>query len=157
MEITCSRSPVRSAILLVRTREAFITKLLTADVRPVQMTVPNRPDAGLKQERSSAKFSKFRSHSCLSGWPMTTVQKTPSFIKPDAHLSPQPINRGFCAWELQEFGIEFHYCLESYFVRLLSWIVLSKAVAVCAVAALKLRSILGVGPKVKDFIEDPFR
>jgi hypothetical protein len=28
---------------------------------------------------------------------------------------------------------------------------------VCVVAALKLKSILGVGPKVKDFIEDPFR
>jgi hypothetical protein len=28
---------------------------------------------------------------------------------------------------------------------------------VCAVAALKLKSILGVGHKVKDSIEDPFR
>jgi len=28
---------------------------------------------------------------------------------------------------------------------------------VCVVAALKLKSILGVGPKVKDSIEDPFR
>jgi hypothetical protein len=28
---------------------------------------------------------------------------------------------------------------------------------VCAVAALKLKSILGVGPKVKDSIEGPFR
>jgi hypothetical protein len=28
---------------------------------------------------------------------------------------------------------------------------------VCTVAALKLKSILGVGPKVKDSIEDPFR
>jgi hypothetical protein len=28
---------------------------------------------------------------------------------------------------------------------------------VCAVAALKLKSILGVGPKVNDSIEDPFR
>jgi hypothetical protein len=42
-------------------------------------------------------------------------------------------------------------------VRLLSWFVLSKAIAVCDVAALKLKSILGVGPKVKDSIEDPFR
>jgi len=77
--------------------------------------------------------------------------------RPDAHLSPQPINRGLCAWELQEFGIEFHYCLESYFVRLLSWFVLSEAVVVCTVAVLKLKSILGVGLKVKDSIEDPFR
>jgi hypothetical protein len=28
---------------------------------------------------------------------------------------------------------------------------------VCAVAALNLKSILGVGPKVNDSIEDPFR
>jgi hypothetical protein len=34
---------------------------------------------------------------------------------------------------------------------------LSKAVAVCGVAALILKFILGVGPKVKDSIEDPFR
>jgi hypothetical protein len=40
---------------------------------------------------------------------------------------------------------------------LLSSVDLSEAVTVCAVAALKLKSILGVGPKVKDSIEDPFR
>jgi hypothetical protein len=34
MEIACSRSPVRTAILLVRMREAFIRKLLAANVRP---------------------------------------------------------------------------------------------------------------------------
>jgi hypothetical protein len=33
MEITCSRSPVRTAVLLVLTREAFIRKLLAVDVR----------------------------------------------------------------------------------------------------------------------------
>jgi hypothetical protein len=32
MEIVCSRSPVRMAILLIRTSEAFIRKLLAADV-----------------------------------------------------------------------------------------------------------------------------
>jgi hypothetical protein len=42
-------------------------------------------------------------------------------------------------------------------VRLLSLFVLFRAVAVLAVPALKLKSILGVGPKVKDSIEDPFR
>jgi hypothetical protein len=42
-------------------------------------------------------------------------------------------------------------------VKLLSCIVLSKAVVVCAVAALKLKSILGVDPKIKDSIKDPFR
>jgi hypothetical protein len=42
-------------------------------------------------------------------------------------------------------------------VSLLSWVDLSEAVAMCAIAALNLKSILGVGPKVKDSIEDPFR
>jgi hypothetical protein len=42
-------------------------------------------------------------------------------------------------------------------VRLLNRFVLSRAVVMCDVAALKLKSILGVGPKVKDSIEDSFR
>jgi hypothetical protein len=63
----------------------------------VRRTVPHRPDAALKQERFSAKISEFWSHSCLSERPMTTVRTAPSFIKPNAHLSPQPINRGPCA------------------------------------------------------------
>jgi hypothetical protein len=33
----------------------------------VRTTMPHRPDAALKQERSSAKFLKFWSHSCPSG------------------------------------------------------------------------------------------
>jgi hypothetical protein len=32
-----------------------------------------------------------------------------------------------------------------------------KPYPLCVVAVLKLRSILGVSPKVKDFIEDPFK
>jgi hypothetical protein len=42
-------------------------------------------------------------------------------------------------------------------VSLLSRVDLSEAFVVCAVAVLKLKSILGVGPKVKDSIEDTFR
>jgi hypothetical protein len=42
-------------------------------------------------------------------------------------------------------------------MRLLSCVYLYEAIVVCAVAALKLKSILGVDPKVKDSIEDPFR
>jgi hypothetical protein len=34
MEIASSRSPVRTAVLLVQTRKAFIRKLFAADVRP---------------------------------------------------------------------------------------------------------------------------
>jgi hypothetical protein len=60
----------------------------------VWTTGHHRPDAALKPERSSVKFLEFRSHSCPSGRPMTTVRTTPSFIKPDAYLNCQPINRG---------------------------------------------------------------
>jgi hypothetical protein len=51
----------------------------------------HRLDAALKQERSSSKFLEFRSHSCSSVRPMTTVRTAPSFIKPDAHLNYKPI------------------------------------------------------------------
>jgi hypothetical protein len=73
----------------------------------VRTIVAHPPDEALKQERSSAKFLEFRSYSCSSGQPITTVRTTPNFIKPDANLSPQPLNRGSCAWELQEFRGEF--------------------------------------------------
>jgi hypothetical protein len=42
-------------------------------------------------------------------------------------------------------------------VRLLSCVDISEAIVVCVIATLKLKSILGVGHKVKDSIEDPFR
>jgi hypothetical protein len=60
----------------------------------VRTTGHHRLDAALKQERSSAKFSKFWSHSCPAGRPMTTRPPGPNFIKPDAHLNCQPINKG---------------------------------------------------------------
>jgi hypothetical protein len=60
----------------------------------VQTTGQQRQDAALKQERFSAKFSKFRSYSCPSRRPMTTVRTAPNFIKPDTHLNCQPINKG---------------------------------------------------------------
>jgi hypothetical protein len=63
----------------------------------VQTTGQHRSDAALKQERSSAKILEFRSHSYPSGRLMTIVWTAPSFIKPDTHLGPQPINRGPCA------------------------------------------------------------
>jgi hypothetical protein len=51
IEIVCNRSSIRTAILLVRTREAFIRKLLAADVRlsgcqrlTVWMRLSNRKD-----------------------------------------------------------------------------------------------------------------
>jgi hypothetical protein len=53
----------------------------------VRTTESHRQDAAIKQERSSAKFSEFRSHSCPSRQPMTTIRTTPSFINPDAPLN----------------------------------------------------------------------
>jgi hypothetical protein len=60
----------------------------------VRTTGQHRPDAALKQERFSAKFLEFQSYGCSYRRPMTTVRTTSSFIKPDAHLSCQSINRG---------------------------------------------------------------
>jgi hypothetical protein len=60
-------------------------------------------------------------------------------------------------WELQEFGSEFLQSLESYFVKLLELICSFSSHCKCAVAVLQLKSILEVGPKVNDSIEDPFR
>jgi hypothetical protein len=57
----------------------------------IRMTGQHNPDATLKQERFSTKFW---SHSCPSGRPLTTIRTAPSFIKPDAHFNSQPINRG---------------------------------------------------------------
>jgi hypothetical protein len=60
----------------------------------VHMSVPHRPDMTLKQERFLAKILEFWLYNCPSGRPMSTVQMAPIFIKPDSHLSPQPINIG---------------------------------------------------------------
>jgi hypothetical protein len=54
----------------------------------VQTTGQHRLDAAFNQERFSTKFSEFRAHSCPFGRLMTIVLTAPSFIKPDAHLSP---------------------------------------------------------------------
>jgi hypothetical protein len=61
MEITCSRSPVRTAILLVWTHEVFIRKLLAADVRPsgqqgntIRTRLSNRKDF----QRKSQNFGR---------------------------------------------------------------------------------------------------
>jgi hypothetical protein len=47
--------------------------------------------------------------------------------------------------------------LESFILELLCWTVLSEAVAVVCCCCAELKSILGVSPKVKDSIEDPFK
>jgi hypothetical protein len=97
MEIACSRLPVQTAIPHGPDARSLSKEITCSGRETVQTTVPHRPDAILKQERFSAKISEFWSHSCSFGRPMTTIQTAPSFIKPNAHLSPQPINIGPCA------------------------------------------------------------
>jgi len=68
---------------------------ITCSERGTVLTIGQHcPDVALKQERFSANFSKFQSHSCPSGRPMTTIRTASSFIKLDAHWNCQPINRG---------------------------------------------------------------
>jgi hypothetical protein len=71
MKIACSRSPVR-------TREAFIRKLLAEDVRP---------------SGRGSQTRKIFSEIFRISVTQLSIRTAPSFIKPDAHLSPQPINK----------------------------------------------------------------
>jgi hypothetical protein len=156
MEIVCRRSTVRTTIPHGLDAQSLVKEITCSGHATVRTTVPHRPDAALKQERFLVKISEFRSHSCPFERPMSTVPKAPVFIKAVTHLNPQPINRG--PWAMRTARIRYWIPLElrELFVRLLSWFVLFRAIIVCVVAALKLKSILGVGPKVKDSIEDPF-
>jgi hypothetical protein len=52
----------------------------------VRTTREHRPNTAHFKKDFSAKFSEFRSHICPSG-------RCPVFIKPEAHLNRQPINR----------------------------------------------------------------
>jgi hypothetical protein len=84
MEIACIKSTVRTTIPLVRMREALVWKLLAAEVRPFGRCSDDRaPPSGRSsnQERILAKFSESRSHSCLSGRPITTVRTEPRFYQ----------------------------------------------------------------------------
>jgi hypothetical protein len=74
--------------------QSLCMEITCSERATVRTTGRHHLDAVLKQERYSAKFSEFRSHSCPSERPMTTVRTAPSFIKPDAYLNCQPINRG---------------------------------------------------------------
>jgi hypothetical protein len=93
MEILCIWATVRTIIPLVRTREALIWKLHAVEVRSSGRqgnTVRRR----LKSGKNFSEILESRSHSCPSGRLMSTVRTVPRFIKPDAHLNLQPINRG---------------------------------------------------------------
>jgi len=79
MEIACSRSTVRMTILLVQKREAFIRKFLAADMWPFG-----------RGSQTGKIFSEIFGISVAQ----LSVWMAPNFIKLDAHLNPQPINRG---------------------------------------------------------------
>jgi hypothetical protein len=85
MEIACIRSTVWMTIPLVRTRSLNmeITCSWSSTVR-----------TRLKLRKNFSKILESRLHSCLLGRLMSTVRTTPRFIKPEANLNLQPINRG---------------------------------------------------------------
>jgi hypothetical protein len=93
MEIVCIGSTVRTIIPLVRTRETLIWKLRTAKVRSSGRQ-GNTVQTRLKSGKNFSEILESRSHCCPSECPMTTVRTAPRFIKPDAYLNQQPINRG---------------------------------------------------------------
>jgi hypothetical protein len=93
MEIACIWSTFRKTIPLVWTREALIWKLRAVEVRPSGRQ-GNTVRTWFKLGKNFSEILESRSHSCLSGRPMTTLRTGPRFFKPNVHLNLQPINRG---------------------------------------------------------------
>jgi hypothetical protein len=87
MEIACIKSTVRTTILLVRTREASIWKLLTANVRPSGRQ-GNIVRTGLNSGKNFNEILESRLHSCLSKRPMTTVRTGPRFYQARRSVEP---------------------------------------------------------------------
>jgi hypothetical protein len=115
----------------------------------VRTTVPHSPDAALKMERFLSEIFGNLSHSCPSGRPLSTVRKAPAYNTAVAHYVPQPINRGL--WALRTARIWY------WIPQVLRDVIFLWSHCKCVVVALHLKSILGVSPKIKDSIEDPFR
>jgi len=94
MEIACIKSTVRTTIPLVRTPEAFIWKLLAAEVRPSGRqgtTVRTR----LKNRKKFQRNSREVDHTVVRPDGLCLPSgRCLVFIKLDVHLNPQPINRG---------------------------------------------------------------
>jgi hypothetical protein len=108
IEIAYIKSTVRTTIPPVRTSEAFIWKLLAAEMWPsgqqgttVQTRLKNRKEF----QQNSREVNRTVVH---PNGPWVPSGQRLCFIKPDSHLNPQPISRGPQAWERQEFCIEFH-------------------------------------------------
>jgi len=93
MEIACIKSTVWTTIPLVRMRKALIWKLRAAEVRPSGRQ-GNTIRTCLKSGKTFSEILESQSYSCPSGRLMSTIRTAPRFIKPDAHLNLQPINRG---------------------------------------------------------------
>jgi hypothetical protein len=55
--------------------------------------------------RQESQFKYHRPDVSQPWMAMTTVRTTPSYILPDAHLSPQPVNRG--PWALRTVRIRY--------------------------------------------------
>jgi hypothetical protein len=94
MEIVCIKSIVWTIIPMVRTREAFIWKLLTAEVRPSGWqgtTVWTRLKNKKEFQRNSRTIDRIVVH---PNGPLLLSGRRLVFIKPNAHLNCQPINRG---------------------------------------------------------------
>jgi hypothetical protein len=142
--------PFGRSSLMVRTLESLIRKLLAADVRPAGRCAIQSGRCPLTGNISPRIFQKILSHSCPSRRPMSTVRTVPRYILPNAHLSPQPINRG--PWALRTARI---LVLNSSIAQRRD--ISSKALFKCDVAVLQLKSILEVGSKVRSSIEHPFR
>jgi len=101
MEIVCIRSTVLTTTPLVRTREALVWKLLAAKVRPSGRQSTNVWPIGHHRLDVAQIWKEFQRNFWKanrtvvrpdalwlpSGWGL-------GFIKPDAYLNLQPINRG---------------------------------------------------------------
>jgi hypothetical protein len=158
MEIACWSSVVRALIPHGLDARSLIWKLLAADVRPsgwLCLTVRTRLS---NWKDFQWKSQKILSHCCPSGRPRFTVRTASVHITAVAHSAPQPINRG--PWALRTARIRYWIpqVLREVILRIsLSSLSFLWSHCKCAVAALQLKSILGVGSKVKDSIKDPFR
>jgi hypothetical protein len=94
LEIACIKSAIRTTIPLVWTREAFIWKLLAMEVRSSGrqgITVRTRFKNRKEFQRNSREVDCIAVR--LDGPRLPSGQRL-GFIKPDAQLNLQPINRG---------------------------------------------------------------
>jgi hypothetical protein len=89
MEIACIRFTVQMADFMVQMRQALIWKLRPAKVRPSR-----RQGNTIRMRLNSGKNLESRTHSCPSRSLMSTVWTVRRYVKSDAHLNLQPINRG---------------------------------------------------------------